>query len=337
MSSSRMQVLLVGAVVTVLLAAVVLVVVRNRSGIDESANRISLRLPIPVVDTAFSPYYLAEDMGLFEQQSLRVTIEPGSPELNPVKMVGSGMDQFGVLGGPELLLTARAKGVPLVAIALIHKDADFSVIITKRESGLTTIEQLKELDVGFFYGHISTDVLRMLFNKNGVMVNEVDVGFNYSRFLDDQIPAQWAFRTTAGITLPARGVKLNFISPATYGIRTQGHVIVTTEEMIQQHPDVVKRFLNAVLDGVAAAIADHEAAVGAAIKRDREFSREIGMAQMSVYDETIRRNHQLGWLSLEDMETTKQQMVSIGLISEDLEVSTAFTTRFVEAYHNRDQ
>ena len=44
------------------------------------------------------------------------------------KMVASGADEFGLLGGPDTLLVARSKGHPLVAIAVLHRDSNFPVI-----------------------------------------------------------------------------------------------------------------------------------------------------------------------------------------------------------------
>lgn len=92
---------------------------------------VSMRLPIPVVDTAFSPYYLAVDKGIFAKYGLNVKLEPGTPELNPVKMLAQGTDQFAVLGGPEILFSARSKGAQIVGTALLHKDANFVTLLTK--------------------------------------------------------------------------------------------------------------------------------------------------------------------------------------------------------------
>ena len=126
---------------------------------------VSVRLPIPIVDAAFAPYYIAQDKGIFEKNGLKVTLEPGSTELNPIKMVEQGTDEFGVVGGPELLMTGRDKGANIVGIALLHKNSDFVVVLTKKGTKYRTLQDLNNQKVGFFYGHISTDVLRALFKK----------------------------------------------------------------------------------------------------------------------------------------------------------------------------
>ena len=80
-------------------------------------------------------------------------------------MVTVGTDTFGVLGGPDTLLVARSSGAPPQAIAIIHRNSNFACVITKKESGLNQVEQLAGKQVGFYYGHISTDVLRNYFPR----------------------------------------------------------------------------------------------------------------------------------------------------------------------------
>jgi len=169
------KILLTSVLIALVVISAALFSLGNRPG-NTALEEVSLRLPIPAADTAFAPYYLAIDKGIFAKHGLHVTLEPGSPELNPVKMVSQGIDQFGVVGGPELLFSARANGAPLVGIALLHKDSNLVVILTLKGSGITKVSDLQGIKVGFFYGHISTDILHMLFRKEGVDVQEVDVG-----------------------------------------------------------------------------------------------------------------------------------------------------------------
>src|SRR5438046_1436831 len=126
----------------------------------------------------------------------------GSKELNPVKTVATNQDTFGVLGGPDTLLVARSKGQPLQAIAVLHRNSNFPCLLALKSSGITKVEQLTGKKVGFFYGHISTDVLRSFLRKTGVKVEEVDVGFDYTQLINGGVAAQWAFTVTAGIDLP---------------------------------------------------------------------------------------------------------------------------------------
>ncbi len=295
-----------------------------------SLQRISLRLPIPVADTAFSPYYLAVDKGIFAKYGFDVTLEPGTPELNPVKMVSQGMDDFGVLGGPELLFSGRNKGATITGIALLHKDSNFVVLLTLKEKEINELKDLQNKSVGFFYGHISTDILRMLFKKNNIKVNEVDVGFDYGSLITGSIDAQWAFRSTAGITLPAKGIEVNVISPADYGIRTNGHMIIVNDSLLKNNPGLVQRFTDALVEAINFALSNEDEAIAATIARDPNFSYDIGKKQLSIYNNAILRNKPIGWIHEEDMQIASKQMIEAGLISEYFDANSAFTNRFLK-------
>lgn len=48
----------------------------------------SVRFPIPIVESGQASFYLAEDLGFFQKESLKIKFEMGSRELNPIKAAG---------------------------------------------------------------------------------------------------------------------------------------------------------------------------------------------------------------------------------------------------------
>jgi ABC-type nitrate/sulfonate/bicarbonate transport system substrate-binding protein len=299
---------------------------------DEGPDAVSVRLPIPVVDAAFAPYYLGIDAGIFERHGLSVTLEPGSPELNPVRMVDSGVDEFGVAGGPELIMSGQAAGAQVTGILLVHKDANFPVIIALAESGIDEIGDLEGARIGFFEGHISTDVLRAFLEQEGITYRQEDVGFNYGPLLAGQIDASWAFRTTAGITLPAQGVALNVIDPADYGIRTDGHVVFTHDRLIDERPELVQRFVDAVVESMRYTIEHPDEAVRAAVRRDPDFSPDVGTQQLRIYGPAMQRvEGRMGSFDTAALQATARRQKALGVLATGYAVGDGFTNRFVDA------
>jgi len=114
----------------------------------EQLEKVSVRLPVPVYDAAFTHFFAALDQGYYAEQGLEVQFNFASSETNPGKMVGIGADDFGVLGGPDTLLVARSRGRPLKAFAIMHQYSHFPVLVTREDSNITKVEQLEGKKIG---------------------------------------------------------------------------------------------------------------------------------------------------------------------------------------------
>ena len=300
-------------------------------------EQISVRFPIPIIEAGQTPFYVAQDKGYYADENLDVKFEMGSRELNPVKTVATGQDTFALLGGPDTLLTAISKGQPLKAIAILHRNSNFPALITLKSSGITQLEQLQGKKIGFFYGHISTDVLRNLLRRNGIKYTEVDVGFDYNQLITGQIDAQWAFTVTAGLELPAKGVEINMISPADYGIVTHGYTIFALEQTLQEKPDVTLKFLRATLRGVKDTVANPEEALESLLKRDPKLDSELSLKRLKAYNAVTSNSDEYppGFMDREMFQSTYDRLVEEKVIEKPFDVSEAYTTKFLEEIYRR--
>ena len=323
---------IIGVVLVVALIAFLLVRSKTPDG-DVRVDEITIRFPIPIVNGDLVPYYIAQDKGFFEKYNLKVKLESGSPELNPIKMVSQGVDQFGVIGGPELLMTGRAKNAPIKAIGLLHVNANFVVILTKQDSEYKTLADLQGQKIGFNYGHISTDVLRSLFRQENISVTEEDVGFNYNLFLAGRIPAQWAFTTTAGLTLREQGHKFNEISPADYGINTHGHTIITNEKLIKENPDLVQRFVSAIIEATAYSIEHVDESVESMVKRDSDFSRSLANKQLEIINKTILNNSKILWIDGNLLKDTKDRLQKLEIVPDSFNIDDSYDNSFLNHHY----
>lgn len=305
---------------------------KDKPPLPTTPQEVSVRLPIPIIEAGQTPFYVAQDKGYYADENLNVTFQMGSPELNPVKMVATGQDTFGVLGGPDTLLVARSKGQPVKAIAVLHRNSNFPCLITLQSSGITELDQLQGKKIGFFYGHISTDVLRNLLRKNNINYTEVDIGFQYSQFTAKQIDAQWAFTVTAGLDLPAKGVPINIISPAKYGIITHGYTIFATDSTIQGKGDTVQRFLRATLRGVKYTLEHPEEANKILIKRNPQIDEALSLKRLQMYNEVTSNSAQFppGYMDAEMFQTTYQRLAEEKVIEKPFDASDAFTLKFLQ-------
>lgn len=299
---------------------------------DKEIEKVSVRLPIPVIEAGQTPFYVAYDRGYYKDEGLEVDFGLGSKELNPVKMVVSGQDTFGVLGGPDTLLTARSKGHNIKAISILHKESNFPCLITLKSSGITKLEQLQNSKIGFFYGHISTDVLRNMLKKNHINYTEVDVGFDYSQLIAKKIDAEWAFTVTAGLQLPYKGIDINIISPKDYNITTHGYTIFTRDEVIKENPKLVEKFIKATLKGVDYTIQNPEDSIQSLLKRNPKLQKDLSLTRLKKYIEVTSDGgkYQLGYMDESMFKETYTRLVEEKVIQKKFDIQEAFTTEFLK-------
>jgi ABC-type nitrate/sulfonate/bicarbonate transport system substrate-binding protein len=332
------------AVILLIILGVGLAIFVSRVGEEPSGtepskepDKISVRFPIPIIEAGQTTFYVAQDKGYYADENLEVKFEMGSRELNPVKTVASGQDDFAILGGPDTLLVARSKEQPLKAIAIIHRNSNFPCLITLKSSGITKLEQLQDKKIGFYYGHISTDVLRNLLRKNNIKYTEVDVGFDYNQLISGKIDAEWAFTVTGGLELPAKGVEINFINPADYGIITHGYTIFATEKTIKERPDLVLRFLRATIKGIKYTVENPEDALQSLLKRDDNLDKELNLKRQLAYNAVTSNSEEFppGYMDRKMFQETYDRLVEEKVIESNFDVSDAYTTEFLEKIYRR--
>jgi NitT/TauT family transport system substrate-binding protein len=303
----------------------------------KTLTQISVRYPIPIIEAGQTPYYVAQDKGFYSEEGLEVKFEMGSKELNPVKMVVSGTDDFAILGGPDPMLVARSKGQLLQAIAIIHRNSNFPCLITLKTSGIKDVKQLNGKKVGFNYGHISTDVLRSLFHQENIKVEEIDVGMDYNQLINGKILAEWGFTVTAGLELPAKGIDINIINPSTYGFVTHGYTIFTTEKLIKENPDLVLRFLRASLKGVSFTVNNPEDALKSLLNRDPKLDPALNLTRIKAYNAVTSNSTEFpaGYMDKRMFQETYDRLVNEKIIETKFNLHDVYTTQFLEKIYSR--
>lgn len=77
-------------------------------------------------------------------------------------------------------------------------------------------------------------------------------------------------------------VETSVIWPGDYGVPFYGDVLIATDEFIEQHPDLVERFVRATLKGWQKAVEDPELAVEATLAFDSELDQGFQLFAMKM-------------------------------------------------------
>ena len=310
----------------------------HRQAADPSALvSLSFRSPIPEISTGQTPLFIAREKGIFAAHGLRVTLEQGGREVSPVAMVAGGNNDLGMVGGPETLLVARGRGVPIRAIAVLHRNANFPAFITLKSSGIQNLSQLQGKEVGFFPGHITTDVLKALLRRSQVSVHEVNVGFDYNQLVAGKLAAQWGFTVRAALELPQKGVEINVLRASDYGISTHGYTIFALEKTINERPQDCERFLRALFAGIDYTLTHPKEAADLLQRLNPVLERAFIEKSEAMFNAVLSHSSEFppGYMDRAMFESAYAYLKESSAIATEFDVHDAYTTRFLEQIYGR--
>ncbi len=214
-------------------------------------------------NTNHTGIYVAYQKGWYRQNGIDLTfIQPGATA--PETLVGTGKADFGI-SFTEAVTSSRAAGVPIVSIAAIIQH-NTSELITLKSSGLDTMAKLAgKRYAGFGSPQYEKPVVDQVLSCGGVTnpsFQYIATDFDGLQALESgQFDFAWVFHAYDTIHAQVQGVALNVFPITDYCIPDYyTPVIITSQQMIQQHPDVITRFMKATAEGYNYAIANPQAA-----------------------------------------------------------------------------
>ena len=196
----------------------------------------------------FAGYYAALHKGFYKDQGLDVEIVAGSPDKQPVSEVLSGRAQYGEANTE--LLHSYLKGEPVVALASIVQHSP-SVLLVRKDSGIRTPQDLIDKRIMMVGGTADVDFLAM-FAREGVKTDALNIipsSYNIQDLIDGKTDAFNAYQTNEPFYLQEKNIAGFTINPVDYGIDFYSDILFTTRNEIENHPERVKAFVDASLQG----------------------------------------------------------------------------------------
>jgi NitT/TauT family transport system substrate-binding protein len=247
--------------------------------------------------------------------------------------VGANELQFAVVSGEQVLL-ARAQGLPVVYVMAWYQQYPVSVV-AKTSQGIRELRDLEGKKIGLpgLFG-ASYIGLRALLNAAGLQESQVtldSIGFNQVEALTaDQEQAVVVYSANEPVQLRAQGIEIDELRVADY-VRLASNGLITNEVTLQQNPDLVRRMVQATLKGIADAIANPGEAYEISLKyvegldqANEAVQKEVLATSISYWAaETPGLSDPAAW---ENMQNVLLQM---GLLTESLDLSKAYTNDFV--------
>lgn len=285
----------------------------------------------PQANLPFVGVYVAQEKGFFAEENLQVTIEHSAGQGQHLQLLSAGKVQVTTQDAAVLLQRRASPGLPLVSIALIGQRGQQAYAALK-DSGMTTPKDWEGHTVGY-KGTPPPDLFALLkaAGADADKVEIINVGFDPRLLTEGKVDVYPVFKSNEPFLIRSWGYEITLWDAADYGVPTLGLTYVTSEDILKQNPEMLRRFLKAALKGIDDAIAHPDEAVQIVMKyagpeTDPALMRYMLDTEIEDAQSDLTRQHGIGWQTLEQWQALAEMLQpEVGSV----DAGAAFTTELL--------
>ena len=280
----------------------------------------------------FVAAYVAQEQGYFGEQGLAVDIKhAGSGE--HLKLLMSGDVDFTTAAATSVLKRRSDPELPVVAFALFGQRGQ-QAYIALGDSGIGTLKDWETKTFGYKIS-VPPDYEAML-KASGVdrsKITEVNAGFDPRVLTEGKVDILAVFKSNEPDTLRRMGFEVTSWEPESYGVPNLGLTYITRQDMVDDKPDLIGRFLKATLKGVEYALENTEETLDIILKyapnEDREHQRFMLETELADAVSTLTQQNGLGWMTDAQWKGLYDMLLEFEALPNPFDYRTAFSDRFL--------
>jgi NitT/TauT family transport system substrate-binding protein len=307
-------------------------------GKKEEMTKVSYRLKWLFNASVAGDIY-ADANGYFKKEGLAVEVKEGGPERDAIKELEMGHAQFGVASADQVI-RAVAKGSPVVVLAQLFQANPLQWIYRPDEVEIKKPEDIKGKVVGVTFGGNDETIMKAILAKYGIRENEVNlfsVRYDYTPFYEKRVDLWPVYRNAQGIIigdqLEKAGEKAAFFDPDAAGIRFVANSVITTEKMIKERPETVKKFVSALTKAWNEALSpgNSDKTVETIRKYDRDTSADVVRRQLDITRQFMKPSEKnvFGAIDIAAWKQTEKIMLEQKLIPAAVDIEKRLKTEYV--------
>jgi NitT/TauT family transport system substrate-binding protein len=212
-------------------------------------------------------FYQAVATGIYHRHGLDVAIRQGGPQINSAQLLAAGRLDFNMGASLFGALNYVASGVPIMTVAAVFQK-DPQILMAHPGQGSDTLEALKGKPIMISAGAVSTywQFLKQRFGYTDAQIRPYT--FQLAPFLADKTAIQQGYLTSEPFKAEQAGVKPVVLLLADGGYTSYTTTIETRNQVVSDKPDLVRRFVDASIEGWYGYMAGDPGPADTLIKRD---------------------------------------------------------------------
>ena len=290
-----------------------------------------------VAEPEHGGFYQALGDGTYRQYGLDVTIVPGGPQVNNRILLPVGKIDFFISANLLQGFDAVVQNVPTISVAAMFQK-DPQVLIAHPDAGVESFEDLKKVTLFVSKEGIATyfQWLKSEFGFSDAKVKPYT--FNPQPFLADKHSAMQGYVTSEPYAIEKQGgFKPKVFLLADYGFDTYSTLIETRRDLVENKPDLVRRFVEASIIGWYHFLYGDNAPARMLIRKDNpEMTDELisysveQLKRYGIVDSGETEKFGIGAMTDARVQSFFDKMVRAGVVDRGIDFRKAYTLQFVD-------
>ncbi len=267
----------------------------------------------------FAGYYAAAEQGYYRDAGLEVSIVEAQPGIEPMNEVVEGRATFGV--GTTDLLLMRRDGAPVVVLADVFQHSPLALMALRR----TSTANIHALVAGKLMIEPHSAELFAYLTEEGIDPEKLDLvehDFDVESLISGRVDAMSVYSTDEPYQLTARGIPYVLLRPIESGIDFYGDNLFTMQSVIDEKPDMVRRFVDASMKGWQYAMAHPEEIASLIVTRyDSQKSLPHLLFEASAMQPLVNANVvEVGYINPGRWARIAQKYADVGMVPADIDL-----------------
>ncbi|HEY1934507.1 MAG TPA: ABC transporter substrate-binding protein [Acetobacteraceae bacterium] len=288
-------------------------------------------------EAEYGGYYQALATGIYAKHGLDVTIEQGGPMVNHTQLLLAGRLDFNICSNSFLAFNFVKEHIPFRTVAAMFQK-DPSVLIAHHGAGNDSFAAMKGKPI-----MISSDTRIGWWNflkaKFGYSDSQIrPYTFNLQPFIASKNAIQQGFLGSEPFSIKeATGRMPVVLLVADAGFKGYASLIATSDKNIDTNPDLVKRFIDASIEGWYSYLNGDPAPGNALIKQANPEMTDalIAYGRASMNDHGILTSGEAAKLGIGAMTDARwadfyKAVAAEGLYPKGMDIKQAYTLKFVD-------
>lgn len=288
-------------------------------------------------NTNHTGFYVADALGYYDEANLDVEIiEPA--DLLVEQALDAGLAEFGI-GFQEFTTYALVDGVEVVSVAAIIQHNTSGFVTIAEDNPISEPTDLAGLTYGGFgIPDLENAILNQLLSCDDATWNEadyLDIGFaDVIELMSlNRVDFGWIFYGWQGINAEVDGLELDRVMLMDYADCVPDYytpILLTTQDMIDDNPDIVRAFVQATARGYAHAIQNPTESADILLDAVPELNEElVHTSTVWLADQYQADASRWGEQDAEVWQSFTDFLIENNVITGPFDTSDVFTNEFL--------